>query len=143
MWSQTFSKVYPGITKEAVWSVWADVNNYLAWHDDLDYCRMTGEFVVGNYFMLKPKGAPAVKIEITELVKNQRFVDCTSFFGAKMYDIHELEETADGVRITSTVKVTGFLSFLWVKLVAKKVAESAPAEAKALIALIEEKQHAV
>ena len=71
--------------------------------------------------MLKPKGAPAVKIDIIELIENKRFTDCTKFWGAKMYDIHELEETKEGLRITSTVKVTGWLSYLWVMLVAKHV----------------------
>src|ERR1043165_7597767 len=114
MWIKSFSNVYSGVTKDSVWEIWADVNNYVKWHDDLDYCKMDGQFVVGNHFMLKPKGAPAVKIEIIELDKNKRFVDCTSFIGAKMYDIHELEDTDAGLRITSTIKVTGLLSFLWV-----------------------------
>jgi len=38
--------------------------------------------------MLKPKGAPAVKIKLTEINEMQNFTDCTKFFGAKMYDTH-------------------------------------------------------
>lgn len=135
MWIKSYSKVYSGIKKEAIWQLWSDINNYTQWHDDLDYCTLKGDFVVGNYFMLKPKNAPAVKVVITELITYKKFVDCTSFFGAKMYDIHELEETAEGLRITSTLKVTGILSFLWVKLVAQHVATSAPAEMEALVRL--------
>jgi len=135
MWFKTHSKIYNNIRKEEVWQLWADVNNYLRWHDDLDYCKLDGQFVVGNHFMLKPKGAPAVKVEIIELVQYKKFVDCTKFWGAKMYDIHELEETNEGLRITNTIKVTGFLSFLWVQLVAKKVAHSAPKEMEALVNL--------
>jgi hypothetical protein len=136
MWIKSYSKVYKETRKEDIWRLWADINNYIKWHDDLDYCKLDGKFTVGNYFMLKPKGAPAVKVEITEVVDNKKFVDCTKFFGAKMYDIHELEETPEGLRITSTLKVTGILTYLWVQLVAKNVANSAPKEMEALVNLV-------
>lgn len=138
MWIKTYSKVYPNVKKENVWQVWSDVNNYIKWHDDLDLCELKGDFVVGNYFSLKPKGAPTFKIYITELVKNKRFVDCTYFWGAKMYDIHELEETSEGLKITSTIKVTGLLTFLWTQLVAKNVAKSAPKEMEETVKLAQE-----
>jgi len=140
MWTRSHSNVYKDIKAEVVWRLWSDVNNYLQWHDDLDYCKLEGPFAVGNYFMLKPKGAPAFKIYITELIessdgKYKRFTDCTNFFGAKMFDIHELEQTEAGVRITNTIKVTGWLSYLWIQLVAKHVANSVPKEMKALVKL--------
>jgi hypothetical protein len=136
MWIKSFSKIYQNVRKEDVWQVWADVDHYVQWHDDLDYCRLHGKFAVGNYFMLKPKGAPVVKVEIIELIENKKFVDCTRFFGAKMFDIHELEETPGGLQIKNTIQVTGLLSFLWVQLVAKKVAASAPKETDSLVKLL-------
>lgn len=135
MWIKSHSQVYQNIKKQTIWRLWADVNHYTQWHGDLDYCKLDGEFVVGNYFLLKPKGAPEVKVFITELIENKKFTDCTHFFGAKMYDIHELEETPNGLRITNTLKVTGWLGFLWVKLVAKKVADSVPHEMDSLVKL--------
>jgi len=66
MWVKSHSNIYSGITKESIWRLWADVNNYMRWHDDLDYCRLEGAFAVGNYFMLKPKNAPAVKVHIID-----------------------------------------------------------------------------
>jgi hypothetical protein len=128
MWSQTYSKTYKNIEKEDIWRIWSEVNSYVEWHDDLDSCKLEGEFEVGNYFKLKPKGAPTFKVHITELDYCKLFVDCTNFIGAKMYDIHKLEQTKNGLKITNTIKVTGILSFLWVKLVAKSVAESAKTE---------------
>ena len=135
MWQQTHTHYYEGLDAQAVWSVWADVDRYTDWHDDLDYCRLNGEFAEGNYFQLKPKGAPVFKVHIVELKPYSRFVDCTNFFGAKMYDIHQCDASPGGVTITSTVKVTGPLSRLWVKLVAKKVADSAAEEMQALVTL--------
>lgn len=140
MWVQSYSNIYKDISIQKVWNLWADINNYLSWHDDLDYCRLEGPFTVGNYFTLKPKGGPVFKIYITELLENnngkyKRFTDCTKFFGAKMYDIHELEETEEGIRISNTIKVTGWLSYLWVHLVAKHVAKSSSKEMAALVKL--------
>lgn len=135
MWIKSHSQVYSGIKKQQVWQLWADINHYTRWHHDLDYCRLVGDFVVGNHFMLKPQGAPEVKVFITELIENRKFTDCTHFFGAKMYDIHEIEETPDGLRITNTLKVTGWLSLLWVKLVASKVAAAVPQEMASLVKL--------
>lgn len=135
-WVKTYSKTYQGIKKEDVWKMWADINNYTQWHHDLDYCKLEGTFSVGNHFTLKPKGAPAVKIKIIKLIENEIFIDCTKFPGARMYDIHQIEETPNGICITSTVEVKGLLSFLWVKLVAKKVASAVPTEMDSLVNLV-------
>jgi len=96
---------------------------------------MDGSFTVGNYFKLKPERAPAVKIELIEIEEGRKFTDCTRFFGAKMYDTHALEETADGLRLTNTLVVTGLLKFLWIKLVAQNVADTVPQEMDALVSL--------
>lgn len=140
MWIRSCSKVYQGIKREGVWRIWTDINHWTDWHDDLDYCKLEGPFAVGNSFILKPKGAPAVKITLTEIVEGQKFTDCTKFFGAKMYDTHELEETSEGLRLTNTLRVTGPLKWLWIKLVAKHVADSVPDENEALVNLLRAKE---
>lgn len=135
MWTRTYSKVFQGLDKAEVWRIWADVNNWPKWHGDLEYCKMEGDFVVGNHFMLKPKGVGAVKIVLTEIEPGYKFTDCTTFFGAKMYDTHTLEETPDGLKLTNTLVVKGLLQLLWVKLVAKNVAYTVPDEMEALVNL--------
>lgn len=136
MWTRTHSKVYEGINKEKIWAIWTDVNNWSSWHGDLDYCKLDGPFAVGSFFMLKPKGAPAVKITLTEIIEGKEFTDCTQFFGAKMYDTHKMEETREGLRLSNKLVVTGPLKWLWIKLVAKKVADSVPEEMDALVNLL-------
>ena len=64
MWPKSYSKIYQNVSKEIIWRLLSDVNNWPKWHSDLEYCKMEGELLVGNYFMLKPKKAPAAKIEI-------------------------------------------------------------------------------
>ncbi|MBA3814279.1 MAG: hypothetical protein H0X26_07300 [Alphaproteobacteria bacterium] len=86
--------------------------------------------------MLKPQGAPAVKIRLTEIEKGRKFTDCTTFFGAKMYDTHEIEETKEGLRLTNTLVVTGPLKWLWVKLVAQNVAATVPQDMEELVKIV-------
>jgi len=135
MWTRSFSKVYEGIKREDIWKLWTDVNGWTRWHGDLDSCTLEGQFEVGNHFFLKPKGMGAVKILLTAIEEGVSFTDCTSFFGAKMYDTHSLEETPQGLKMTNTVVVTGPLKWLWVKLVAQNVADSVPSEMEALVHL--------
>lgn len=135
MYVRTYSKLYQGVKKEAIWRLWTDVNNWSSWHGDLEYCKMEGPFKVGNHFMLKPKGVKAVKIMITDIKEGYEFTDCTRFPGAKMYDTHTLEETPDGLLLTNKLVVTGILQWLWVILVAKNVADTVPEECDSLIAL--------
>ncbi|MBP6104596.1 MAG: polyketide cyclase [Gammaproteobacteria bacterium] len=139
MWTRTFSQVYPGLKKEDIWPLWTDINQWPSWHGDLDYCKLEGAFEVGNHFMLKPKGAPAVKIVLTSIDEGQSFTDCTNFWGAKMYDTHAMIETPEGLLISNTLVVSGPLQWLWIKLVAQNVANTVPQELEALVKLARSK----
>ncbi|MBX9743157.1 MAG: SRPBCC family protein [Chthoniobacterales bacterium] len=135
IWKKTFTKIYPGVSKEIVWQILTDINHWPKWHGDLDDCKLEGTFAVGNYFMLKPKGMRPVKIVLTDIQEGCSFTDCTTFFGARMYDTHAMEITTEGLRITNTLMVTGPLKWLWVKLVAQHVADTIEEETEALISL--------
>lgn len=126
MWTRTYSITTKEITKEQIWHLFADVNNWHTWDEGIESASIEGKFEQGNYFMLKPKGGPKVKVTLLETVVNNMFLDVTSFPLAKMYDRHTFEETADGLRITNTITVTGLLSFLWVKLVAQNIVDALP-----------------
>lgn len=136
MWTRTYSKTFKNIKREDVWSLWADVERWPTWHGDLDYCKLVGDFAVGNYFILKPKGVRPVKIVLTELNEGYSFTDCTSFLGAKMYDTHAMEETDKGLRLTNTLVVTGPMKWLWIKLVAQNVANTVPQEIESLVTMV-------
>lgn len=140
MWIREFSKFYEGVTAEDIWKIWTDVNNWPTWHDDLEYCKLEGEFKVGNYFMLKPKGVGAVRIVFTDIIEGQEFTDCTNFFGAKMHDTHKVVEVEGGVILSNKLVVTGPLKWLWIKLVAQNVAATIPEESAALVKLARAKK---
>ncbi len=135
MWIREYSKLYTDVKAEDIWKIWTDINNWHAWHGDLDYCKMDGSFEVGNHFYLKPKGAPQVKIMLTEIEIGKSFTDCTKFLGAKMYDTHTIEETPVGLLLSHKMVVTGPLKWLWIKLVAQNVFNDVPDEIEASVKL--------
>lgn len=90
---------------------------------------------LGNHFFLKPKGVKPVKILLTEINEGYSFTDCTSFFGAKMYDTHSMEDTVEGLKLTNKLVVTGPLKWLWIKLVAQNVADTISEETEKLVKL--------
>ena len=128
MWTRSYSIVTKEVTKEQMWKLFADVNNWHTWDNGIEFAKIDGKFEKGNHFMLRPKGGPNVKVELLETIENKNFLDVTKFPLAKMYDNHSFEETKDGLKITNTISVKGLLSFLWVKIVAKNIADALPTD---------------
>lgn len=128
MWSKSYSVVTKDVTGQQMWKLFADVNHWHTWDTGIEFARMEGRFEKGNFFTLRPKGGPNVKIELLETIENEMFLDVTRFPLAKMYDQHTFERTPDGLRITNTITVTGLLGFFWRKVVAQKIVDNLPAD---------------
>lgn len=126
MWTRSHSIVTREVTKEQMWKLFADVNNWQTWDEGIEFAKLEGKFEKGNFFMLRPKGGPDVKVELLETEENKMFLDVTKFPLAKMYDKHTFEETQEGLKITNTITVRGVLGFLWRKIVAQKIVDALP-----------------
>ncbi len=133
MWTKSHATITNEVTREQMWKLFADVNNWHTWDNGIEYATMEGPFEKGNHFTLKPRKGPKVKIELIETEKNRKFVDLTRFPLAKMYGEHTFEDTPAGLKITTTMKVEGPLGFLWKKLVAEGIANAVPEEVKTQI----------
>ena len=133
MWERSYSKTFKGVTAAQIWEVLTDFDNWPAWQSDLEYCQLEGKRKKGSYFILKPKRGFKVRIQILEFKKPSYFVDLTKFPGAKMYGIHHLESTKEGVKVTTTMQVTGILSFLWRTRVAEDIVAHEPEQMEAMI----------
>ncbi len=134
MWTQSYSKVFNNLEKEKIWSLWIDINNWHKWNPGIDYAKLEGNFEVGASFVLKPIKGPSVNIKIVEVVEGLRFTDCTTLLGAELCGTHEIIEEADGIRLTTTMKVTGMLSHLWKKL-AEEIMKKVPEQTENLVNL--------
>lgn len=133
MWSTTYTEKVPGISGQRVWDVYADVENWPGWQDDVEYARIEGGFATGSVIRFKPRGGPKVWIELTEVHAPSRFTDTTRFPLARMVDVHEFTQTDDELEIRNTVSMSGPLAWLWRKLVGEGVARSLPAQTARLV----------
>jgi hypothetical protein len=133
MWTKSHSVVTKEVTKEQMWKLFADVNNWHTWDTSIEHAKLEGNFEKGNHFILRPNGGPNVKIQLLETIENNKFVDLTKFPLAKMYGSHTFEQTNDGLKITSSLTVQGILGFLWIKIVAQKIADAMPTDMQAQI----------
>ena len=133
MWSKTYSKKVAGLDASRLWKVWADVNQWHTWQDDIEYAKMDGEFSAGNIYKMKPKGAPEVSIELLNVEPNRSFVDLTRFPFATMHATHEFIDRGAELELKTTVSIEGALAFVWRKLVAEGVANSMPDQTEKLI----------
>lgn len=126
MWKRSYVVITKEATREQMWKLIADIDHWHTWDDTVAYSKLLGELKEGNYFLLKPKGGPRVKIKLLNIIAPSRFTDCTIFPLARMIGDHLFEDTAEGLKITVTMAVKGLLAFLWIRLVAKDIVDHLP-----------------
>ena len=135
MWIRSYRKVYANIKKEEIWRLWSDVNNWHLWDPDIEYGRIEESFSVGSHFFFKPKGISEVKLKLVEVEPMHKYTDQCKFFGAILSGTHEMAEVPGGLQLTTTVRVSGPLKFLWVKLVGQGIVDTLPEQMDSLAAL--------
>jgi hypothetical protein len=138
VWQKQYEKTFTGITRESIWSAWADVESWPKWDKELEFTQMSGPFKKGSKFILKAKGGPRVSIELTSVIPRSAFTDVTRFPLAKMCDVHEMEDTDEGLKLKSTIRVEGVLGWLWKRIVAQGVADGVPQQMEALTHFVSE-----
>jgi hypothetical protein len=122
MWTKSYSIVTKEATKEQMWKLFTDINNWHIWNNEIEFAKLEGKFEAGNYYLIQPKNGRTVKVKLIEVIENKHCLELGEFQLAKMYYDHMLEETPNGLKLTSTITMNGLLSFLWVQLVVKKIA---------------------
>ena len=133
MWMKKHSTIVMGLEPEQIWQVWADINNRPLWDLDTEWAELKGPFQQGAVFRFKPKGGPKLSMKITECVPNQCFTDCFKIPFARLYGIHKMEKTKEGLCLSTAIKVEGMLGWLLRKVVAEKVFAEVPEQMEMLI----------
>jgi len=140
MWSETHEMTFPDLSRESVWAAWEDVNNWHRWDTDIEHARTAEPFREGARLQLKPRGGPTVNIRFTRVDPLQGYTDLARFPLARMYGIHDMTDTSEGLRLTITIRVEGPLGWLWTALVARKVAAEAPAQLESLAGYVRQQR---
>ncbi|SFD74757.1 hypothetical protein SAMN05518672_10345 [Chitinophaga sp. CF118] len=134
MIQQSYSVITNEVTREQMWQIMSNINDWKSWDDSVEFSELQGEFRPGSTFLLKPKGGPKVKIKLAEVKTGEYFKDLTVFPLAKMYGEHWYQNTPEGLKVTITMTMTGLLSGLWNKIVMKGIVSGFAADVQNLIA---------
>lgn len=139
MWQKSYSITVESIEPSKIWKIWSDIPNRPAWDDDIEWANTDGPFENGTTIAMKPKGWPkTVYMKIIECIPNQSFTDNTKFLLAELYGTHHMEKTDKGLKLTTTIKVVGPLSWVWRKIVAEEIVATLPHQTDMLIKLARE-----
>lgn len=124
-------------TKEQIWELWADVPNWSVWDKEVETSELFGGFKKGTKGVLKPAGGPKTKFEMTECTNFKSFTDRSFLPFCKMDFIHSITEINGGIEITHKVVMTGFLTFLFSKVIGSKIEVGLPVAVEELIKIAE------
>ena len=113
-------------SRESIWKVWTDVENWPSWDKGVEWCRLDGNFTKDATYTLKPVDGPEVKSRITDCQYLSRFADVSSLPLAKMEFEHEMLEVPGGVKITHRIRISGLTSFLFARVIGEKNAIGLP-----------------
>lgn len=124
-------------SKQTIWDLWADVEGWPKWDDELEYVKSFGEFKQGTRGELKPKGGPVVKTLISECTPLKSYTDESKLPLAKLCFTHEITEK-NGLRwITVRLSFHGLLGWLFARIIGKNLANGLEKQMKNFIALAE------
>ncbi len=135
MWTKTYSALAKDLKPPQVWKIWSDMNLRPSWDLDTEWAKLEGAFEKDSIFYMKPKGGPKLKMSLSEVIPNKRFTDCWSVPFARLYGIHDMEETPEGLKLTTTIQIKGPLGWLIRKLVGEKIVAELPEQTEACIQL--------
>jgi hypothetical protein len=91
-------------TAESVWALWSNVDNWPAWDEGLEDCKLEGSFAAGNDFSLTPTGGEPIRAQIVEVIPYRGFTDETRLPFGVLRAIHSFEEGNGGNSVTHRIE---------------------------------------
>ncbi|MBR0572646.1 MULTISPECIES: SRPBCC family protein [Pasteurellaceae] len=125
MWSKEVT-IKTNATREQVWTLWSDVENWHKWDNDIEFAKLNGKFEEGVCGILKPCQAPKSKFELITVDKFNEFTTRAFLPLTKIDFIHKITEKEGGIYITHAVQITGLLTFLFSKIIGEKIIKGLP-----------------
>jgi hypothetical protein len=127
VWSTSSTFDAAGVTAAEVWSrAYADASAWPAWNDALVSAALDEPFVVGSRARVRFRTGLRLRFALVEVKPERVFTDESRLPGARMGHRHELEPTADGVRLTNTIYIDGPLARLWAPILGPQAKRGLP-----------------
>lgn len=93
---------------EAIWRLWADVENWGTWNADIASIRIDSPFQAGAEIVMNPDGDDAVHLRVAKTSVDEEFVDEARFDGLLLRTVHRLDPGENGLtRVTYRMEITG------------------------------------
>ena len=107
MWEYEHS-IETSATPEAIWRLWADVENWGTWNAEIEKIEMSGPFAAGTQIAMTPPGDDPVLLRIAEAVEDELFIDEASFNGLLLRTTHQIDRIdQDRIRVVYRMEITG------------------------------------
>jgi hypothetical protein len=116
-----------------IWNLWQDVPNWNSWDHEIEYSRLDGPFETGTTGILKPKGGPKVKMQLTRVEPMHLFQDVANLPLATILVTHTLREIEGKTEVTHQIKMEGPLAFFFAFVIGRKMKKGLPGAMQALI----------
>jgi len=93
---------------EAIWRLWADVENWGTWNADITNIEMRGPFAAGAEIVMTPAGQDPVRLRIADLTEYQQFVDEAQIDDLLLRTTHRLDRLDQRrTRVVYRLEITG------------------------------------
>lgn len=107
MWEYEHS-IETSAAPEAIWRLWADVENWGTWNAEIEKIEMDGPFAAGTQITMTPPGEDPVLLRIAEVVEDELFVDEARFNGLLLRTIHRIDRIDQNrIRVAYRMEITG------------------------------------
>ncbi|MFF4422851.1 SRPBCC family protein [Streptomyces sp. NPDC001549] len=107
MWEYEHS-IETAAAPEAIWRLWADVENWGAWNAEIEKIEIGGPFSAGTEITMTPPGDDPILLRIAEAVEGERFVDEARFGDILLRTTHRIDPIGqDRIRVVYRMEITG------------------------------------
>ncbi|MFE9562239.1 polyketide cyclase [Streptomyces sp. NPDC006487] len=76
---------------EAIWALWADVENWGTWNADIEKIELRGPFAAGAEITMTPAGQDPVELLVAEAAEGEMFTDEARFAGLVLRTTHRID----------------------------------------------------
>ncbi|MFE3526826.1 polyketide cyclase [Streptomyces sp. NPDC059161] len=107
MWEYEHS-IETSATPEAIWRLWADVENWGTWNAEIEKIEMNGPFTAGTQITMTPPGDDPVLLRIAEAIEDELFVDEARFNAVLLRTTHRIDRIDQNrIRVVYRMEITG------------------------------------
>jgi hypothetical protein len=132
MWSTEVTRTTTA-SKEKIWYLWSDVQNWKTWDKDVESAELFGAFKQGTKGVMKPSEGPRATFSITECTRLKSFTNTSALPLCRIDFIHVMNETEGRLEVKHQVVMTGILTFLFSKIIGRKIEAGLPYAVDSLV----------